>query len=157
MRLAGKIAIVTGASSGLGKAMAEMFIKEGAKVVFSDINPYPETLPETGRFFRADTSSSQEVAALVAYAVEQFGTLDIMVNNAGIGLTGELASLSDETWNKVISINLSGVFYGVRSAAAYMKAHNIKGSIINIASILGQVGLRTAGAYILLPRVVLIN
>ena len=93
----------------------------------------------------------------MAYAVEQFGTLDIMVNNAGIGLTGELASLSDETWNKVISINLSGVFYGVRSAAAYMKAHNIKGSIINIASILGQVGLRTAGAYILLPRVVLIN
>ncbi len=147
MRLEGKIAIVTGASAGLGKAMAEMFIKEGAKVVFSDINPYPEALPETGRFFKADTSNSKEVEALVAYAVEQFGKLDIMVNNAGIGLTGELASLSDETWNKVISINLSGVFYGVRAAAAYMKTHNIKGSIINIASILGQVGFRSAGAY----------
>lgn len=147
MRLDGKVAVVTGASSGLGRAMAERFIQEGAQVVFSDINPYPEILPESGRFLKADTSKSAEVEALVAYAVEQFGKLDIMVNNAGIGLTGELSSLSNEDWDKVIAINLTGAFYGVRAASAYMKEKGIKGSIINIASILGQVGFRTAGAY----------
>lgn len=147
MRLEGKIAVVTGASSGLGKAIAEMFIAEGARVVFSDINLYPNTLSENGRFFKADTSSSKEVEALINYTVEQFGSLDIMVNNAGVGLTGELSDLSDEVWNKVISVNLNGVFYGLRSASAYMKVNNVKGSIINIASILGQVGFRAAGAY----------
>ncbi len=147
MRLQGKIAIVTGASSGLGKAIAEMFIKEGAKVVFSDINPYLGELSENARFLKADTSKKEEVQALVDFAVKEFGSLDIMVNNAGIGLTGELASLTDEIWDKVIAINLSGVFYGLRAAAAYMKEKKIKGSIINMASILGQVGFRTAGAY----------
>lgn len=147
MRLQGKIAIVTGASSGLGKAIAEMFVKEGAKVVFSDINLYPENLSENGRFFKADTSKKEDVNALVNYAIKEFGGLDIIVNNAGIGLTGELASLSDESWDKVIAVNLSGVFYGLRAAAAYMKEHKVKGSIINMASILGQVGFRTAGAY----------
>jgi NAD(P)-dependent dehydrogenase (short-subunit alcohol dehydrogenase family) len=147
MRLEGKVAVVTGASSGLGKAIAEMFIKEGAKVVFSDINPYPDTMQENGRYFKVDTSNKEEVKALVSYAVEQFGKLDVIVNNAGIGLTGELVSLSDEIWDKVIAINLSGVFYGVRAAGAYMKEQKIKGSIINIASILGQVGFRSAGAY----------
>jgi len=147
MRLEGKIAVVTGASSGLGKAIAEMFIKEGAKVVFSDINPYSDTMPENGRYFKADTSKKEEVNALVNFAVEQFGGLNVIVNNAGIGLTGELVSLSNEIWDKVIAVNLSGVFYGIRSAGAYMKDKKINGSIINIASILGQVGFRTAGAY----------
>jgi len=147
MRLQEKIAVVTGASSGIGKAIAEMFIKEGAKVVFSDINSYPGVLPDNGRFFKADTSKKEDVAALVSYAVEQFGGLNIVVNNAGIGLTGELVTLSDEIWEKVIAINLSGVFYGIRAGAAYMKEQKIKGSIINMASILGQVGFRSAGAY----------
>ncbi len=147
MRLSEKIAIVTGASSGLGKAIAEMFIKEGAKVIFSDINPYPGNLPDNGRFFKADTSNKKEVEALVAYAVSQFGRLDIIVNNAGIGLTAEIAAMTDEIWDKVIAVNLSGVFYGIRAAASYMKENKIKGSIINIASILGQVGLKGAGAY----------
>jgi NAD(P)-dependent dehydrogenase (short-subunit alcohol dehydrogenase family) len=147
MRLSEKVAIVTGASSGLGQAIAEMFIKEGAKVIFSDINPYPGTLPENGRFLKTDTANKEEVEALVSYAVSQFGRLDIIVNNAGVGLTAEVATMSDEIWDKVIAVNLSGVFYGVRAAAAYMKANKIKGSIINMASILGQVGFKTAGAY----------
>jgi len=147
MRLQEKVAIVTGASSGIGQAIAEMFIKEGAKVIFSDINPYPGTLPENGRFLKADTSNKKEVEALISYAVSQFGRLDIIVNNAGIGLTAEVATMSDEIWDKVIAVNLSGVFYGIRAAASYMKANKVKGSIINIASILGQVGFKTAGAY----------
>ncbi|MCK9577950.1 SDR family oxidoreductase [bacterium] len=147
MRLNGKVAIVTGASSGLGKAIAEMFVKEGAKVIFSDINPYDGILDKNAIFKKADTSKDKDVRKLVDLAVSKFGRLDIMVNNAGIGLTGEISNMSDDVWNKVIAVNLNGVFYGVRSAAAYMKENKIKGSIINMASILGQVGFRGAGAY----------
>jgi NAD(P)-dependent dehydrogenase (short-subunit alcohol dehydrogenase family) len=87
MRLEGKVAIVTGASSGLGKAIAEMFLKEGARVLLSDINPYPEIglLGENAFFQTADVSKSLEVKALIDSAVASFGKLDIMVNNAGIG------------------------------------------------------------------------
>lgn len=148
MRLENKIAIVTGAASGLGKAIAEMYLKEGAKVVFSDINqPADWTERENAAFFKADVSDSSQVDALVAFAVEKFGSLDIMVNNAGIGTTSPIDEMTDEIWDKVISINLSGVFYGVRSAAKHMKTNQVKGSIINMASILGLVGFRTAGAY----------
>jgi len=147
MRLQNKIAIVTGASSGIGKAIAEMFVKEGAKVVFSDINPYPGKLPSNAIFQKADTSKDKDVKKLVDLAVKKFGGLDIMVNNAGVGLTAEIADMPDKIWNKVIAINLNGVFYGMRAAAAYMKKKKVRGSIINMASILGQVGFRTAGAY----------
>ncbi|MFA6252210.1 MAG: SDR family NAD(P)-dependent oxidoreductase [Candidatus Paceibacterota bacterium] len=147
MRLQNKVAIVTGASSGIGKAIAEMFVKEGARVVFSDINPYIGELKEGAIFKKADTSKDKEVRKLVDLAVSKFGRLDIMVNNAGIGLVGEVSSMDDDVWNKVIAVNLNGVFYGVRSASAYMKEKKIRGSIINMASILGQVGFRGAGAY----------
>jgi NAD(P)-dependent dehydrogenase (short-subunit alcohol dehydrogenase family) len=147
MRLQNKIAIVTGASSGIGKAIAEMFVKEGAKVVFSDINAYSGKLPVGAIFQKADTSKDKDVKKLVDLAVKKFGGLDIIVNNAGIGLTGEVVGMTDKVWDKVIAVNLSGVFYGVRAAATYMKGKKVKGSIINMASILGQVGFRTAGAY----------
>lgn len=147
MRLEGKVAIVTGASSGIGKAIADMYVKEGAKVIYSDINDYPAELPEGAIFMKADTSKKEEVQALVNRADSEFGRLDIIVNNAGVGLVEEVATMSDEVWEKVIAINLSGVFYGVRAASSYMKDKGIKGSIINMASILGAVGFRTAGAY----------
>lgn len=149
MRLKNKVAIVTGASSGLGRAIAEMYLKEGARVVFSDVNPYPKEgeLGENGIFVKADTSKKEDVKALVSAAVEKFGKLDILVNNAGVGLMGEMTTMPDEVWEKVIAINLSGVFYGIRAAGAYMQEQNIKGSIINMASILGQVGFKMAGAY----------
>lgn len=147
MRLQNKVAIVTGASSGIGKAIAEMFIKEGAKVVSSDINPYPGKLPNGMLFFKADTSKKQDVKKLIDFTVKKLGTLDIMVNNAGVGYTADIAEMPDKIWDKVIAVNLNGVFYGLRAAASYMKSKKIKGSIINMASILGQVGFRSAGAY----------
>lgn len=147
MRLQNKVAVVTGASSGIGKAIAEMFVREGAKVVFSDINNYPGKLPGNAVFVKADASKAKDIKKLIDAAVKKFGGLDIMVNNAGIGLVGEIADMPDKVWDKVLAINLNGVFYGLRAAAAYMKSKKIKGSIINMASILGQVGFRGAGAY----------
>jgi NAD(P)-dependent dehydrogenase (short-subunit alcohol dehydrogenase family) len=147
MRLQNKVAIVTGASSGIGKAIAGMFVKEGAKVVSSDINPYPGKLPNGMLFFKADTSKKQDVKKLIDFTVKKLGSLDIMVNNAGVGYTADIAEMPDKIWDKVIAVNLNGVFYGLRAAASYMKSKKIKGSIINMASILGQVGFRSAGAY----------
>ncbi len=149
MRLLNKIAIVTGASSGLGEAMAKMFLSQGAKVVFSDVNDLSDKidLGDKAFFFKADVSNRQEVEKLIKFTTEKFGSLDIMVNNAGIGLTGNILDISEDIWKKVIDINLNGVFYGTQLAAQYMKDRGIKGSIINTTSILGQVGFRSAGAY----------
>jgi NAD(P)-dependent dehydrogenase (short-subunit alcohol dehydrogenase family) len=149
MRLQNKVAIVTGASSGLGEAIAKMFLVQGAKVVFSDINEYSgiSELGDQALFFKADVSKKEEVENLFNFAVEKFGTVDIMVNNAGIGLTGGILDMDEKIWHKVLDINLNGVFYGTQISAKFMKEHNIKGSIINMASILGLVGFSGASAY----------
>ncbi|HPT08393.1 MAG TPA: SDR family NAD(P)-dependent oxidoreductase [bacterium] len=149
MRLQDKVAIVTGASSGLGEAIAKMFLDQGAKLVFSDINDLPSDIKLNDRavFFKADVSKKEEVQKLINFAVEKFGSLDIIVNNAGIGLTGDILSMDENIWHKVIDINLNGVFYGTQLASSYMKEHGIKGSIINTSSILGTVGFRGASAY----------
>ncbi len=149
MRLQNKTAVITGACSGIGKAIAEMFLKEGANVVFSDINPCAamENYGAKAIYIKTDVTESAAVDNLVKTAVEKFGSLDIMVNNAGISGMTELAAMANSEWDKVLAVNLNGVFYGVRAAGRYMKDNHIKGSIINMASILGQVGFPNAGAY----------
>lgn len=149
MRLQNKTAVVTGACSGIGKALAEMFLKEGANVVFSDINPCEdfEDYGAKALYVKTDVTKSADVDSLIKAAADKFGKLDIMVNNAGIGGLTELVNMPNEEWDKVLAVNLNGVFYGVRAAGKYMKENNIKGSIINMASILGAVGFRNAGAY----------
>jgi len=149
MKLENKVAIVTGASSGIGLAIAKIFLQEGATVVFSDVNEV-EGIADYGEkasFVKCDVANAMEVNSLVNSTVEKHGRLDIMVNNAGISAPGGAMGCTDEDWAKVIGVNLSGVFYGVKAAANAMKSLQIKGSIINISSILGLVGFQDAIAY----------
>jgi NAD(P)-dependent dehydrogenase (short-subunit alcohol dehydrogenase family) len=151
LKLQNKISIVTGASSGIGLAIAKLYLQEGATVVFSDIsdggNKIIENLGERASFVKCDVSKSQDVHKLVEGVIEKFGKLDIMVNNAGIGALGGVLDCTDGDWDKVIGVNLSGVFYGINAAANAMKTTQVKGSIINMSSILGLVGLQGAIAY----------
>ena len=142
-----KVAVVTGAASGIGKAIAEKYLAEGANVIFSDIAETMELNHEKAIYVKCDVANSLEVDALVLAAVAKFGKLDVMVNNAGIGGLGGVLDATDEAWTKTISINLSGVFYGARAAANAMKKQGIKGSIINMSSILGKVGFAGAICY----------
>ncbi|RIW14614.1 SDR family oxidoreductase [Algoriphagus lacus] len=154
--LENKVAIITGSGSGIGKAAALLFAKEGAKVVVSDIqeehgNSVVAEIKSQGGsaiFFKADTSSPSENEALVKAAVDHFGKLDIAVNNAGIG--GPMGMTGDyplEGWQKVIDVNLSGVFYGMHYQLPAMEK-NGGGAIVNIASILGMAGTRFSPAYV---------
>jgi len=152
MKLQNKISIVTGASSGIGLAIAKLFLQEGARVVMSDINEadgvkLAQSLGDKASFIKCDVSKPQEVNQLISTTLEKYGKLDIMVNNAGIGALGGALDCTDEDWAKVIGINLSGVFYGVKAGANAMKATGTKGSIINMTSILGLVGFNGAIAY----------
>jgi len=150
-----KTVIITGAASGIGKATAELFAKEGASVIISDIQvaegkAVTESIIAAGgkaSFFETDVSKPEEMEALVNFAVRTYGNLDVAVNNAGIG--GELnpiADLSIEGWQKVISINLNSLFYGMKYQIKAM-LRNSGGSIVNISSILGSVGFAGSAGY----------
>lgn len=156
MILADKVAIITGAGSGIGKAAALLYAREGAKVVVSDIHEdngqaVVEEIQHAGgeaMFYKADSSLPEDNKALVEATLEKFGKLDIAVNNAGIG--GPLGVTGDyplEGWQKVIGINLSGVFYGMHYQLKAMEK-NGEGVIVNIASILGMVGTQNSPAYV---------
>lgn len=150
-----KVALVTGAGSGIGKAIAVLYAKEGAKVVVNDIseengNAVAEQIKANGGeafFIKADTSHEKEVQNLVKQTVEKYGSLDIACNNAGIGgeqnLTGDY---SIESWNKVIDINLNGVFFGCKYQLEQMDK-NGGGVIVNMASIHGAVAAPMSSAY----------
>ncbi|MEX6686419.1 SDR family NAD(P)-dependent oxidoreductase [Danxiaibacter flavus] len=151
-----KIAIVTGAGSGIGRAISLLYASEGAKIVVSDISEAGgnETVKEIeskggkALFVKADTSKPGDSEQLVNEAVKHFGALHIAVNNAGIG--GPISSVGEypvDGWDKVISINLSGVFYGLRYQIPAIIAAG-GGSIVNMASILGKVGTKGSAAYV---------
>ncbi len=154
--LENKVAIITGAGSGIGKAAALLLAADGARVVVADISEkggqeVVEAIKKSGGeafFIKADSSLAKDNEALVAQTLEKYGSLDIAVNNAGIG--GPLGATGDyplDGWQKVIDINLSGVFYGLRYQIPAMLQKG-GGAIVNVASILGHAGTRQSPAYV---------
>lgn len=145
--LEGQIAVITGAAQGLGYAIAERFVAEGARVVLGDLNleatrAAAATLggDDVAVAVRCDVSSAAEVQALVDTAVERFGTLDIMVNNAGITRDATMRKMTEDDFDKVITVHLKGTWNGLRAASAIMR-ENQRGSIVNMSSISGKVGM----------------
>jgi NAD(P)-dependent dehydrogenase (short-subunit alcohol dehydrogenase family) len=143
--LAGKIAVITGGAAGIGRATAELFVAEGAKVVIADVaadrgEALAARLGEAARFKATDVSDREQMQALVDYAVAEFGGLNIMFNNAGIGGSHHKRFLEDELedFHRIIDINLWGVMVGTQLAGRHMAKHG-GGSIINTASIAGTV------------------
>jgi NAD(P)-dependent dehydrogenase (short-subunit alcohol dehydrogenase family) len=150
-RLQGKIAVVTGAGSGMGRAIAEAFAAEGAKVVCVDITGQQEdvarAIGEPALPFGADVSVADDVRRMIAAVEERFGRLDILVNNAGIsGGIGPFHEQDDETFDRVIAVNLRGVFLGMKHGIASMLRTG-GGAIVNTASAAGLVGTPGLSAY----------
>ncbi|NBC96593.1 MAG: SDR family oxidoreductase [Deinococcus-Thermus bacterium] len=155
MRLDGKIVVITGAGSGMGRAMALRFAKEGATIVGTDIAS--DRIEEVGREVAdaggvmtplvTDVSKREDAEKMVRTAIENHGALDVLVNNAGIMDQFQgVATIDDDTWQRVIAVNLHGPMYAMRVAVPFMKEHG-GGSIVNVASAAGVGGGAAGAAY----------
>ncbi len=151
MKLADKVAIVTGATQGIGLACAERLLREGARVMLVDIQPDGATaalqLGEAARFFAADVSQKADVDAMVAATLQAFGRIDILVNNAGVTHACDFLDLAEEDFDRVLRINLKSMFLCGQAAAREMvKQHS--GCIINMSSVNSQVAIPNQVPYV---------
>lgn len=144
--LSGRTAVITGGAQGLGYAIAERFVAEGARVVLGDLDLVATQAAaarlgdDVAAAVRCDVTSGEEVAMLVGAAVSTFGSLDIMVNNAGITRDATIRKMTEDQFDQVISVHLKGTWNGIRHAAAIMR-ENKTGAIVNMSSISGKVGM----------------
>jgi NAD(P)-dependent dehydrogenase (short-subunit alcohol dehydrogenase family) len=151
MRLSGKVAVITGGASGMGRASALRFLEEGASVVVADLNDangkeFVETASQAGfaprvRFVRTDVAEEADVARMIEVATSDFGKVDIVFNNAGIGgAFGPVTNIEVEDWDYTFAVLVRGVFLGIKHGARAMKRQGTGGSIINTASVAGLAG-----------------
>ncbi len=151
MKLKDKVAVITGGASGMGQATALRFLKEGARVVVADYNEQSgkETLAlakdagyaEKIRFIRTDVAKESDVQAMIACAVSEFGRLDIVFNNAGVGgAIGPVWDIEEKEWDYTFDVLVKGVFFGIKHAAQVMRKQGQGGVIINTASTAGLSG-----------------
>ena len=154
MRLKGKNALVTGAAAGIGKAVALRFAREGARVIVSDVQAeagelVAESIRKEGgvaHFIRADVSCESDVQNLVRTGADKLGGLQIAVHNAGIEIIKAVTELTEEDWDRIMAVNVKGVFFGCKYAAPVIEASG-GGTIVNMASAAGLVGQALLSAY----------
>jgi 2-keto-3-deoxy-L-fuconate dehydrogenase len=152
-RLDGTVAVVTGGGSGIGAATCRALAEQGARVVVADVNRdtgqgVAYELGDAGSFQATDVTDLASVRAAVQHAVTAFGRLDLLVNNAGIGLVGSVEETNPNDWNKLIAVNMTGVFHGSRAAVEQMlRQQPTGGLIVNIASVAGMIGIARRFAY----------
>jgi glucose 1-dehydrogenase len=154
MKLSGKVAAITGAARGIGKACAKRFLDDGVKVVISDVDAEGLAAtaaelarPDALRTVVGNVAKRADVDQLVATAAKEFGRLDIMVNNAGVARNRDLLEISEEEFDEIIGINLKGAFFGVQAAAKQMIAQGGGGVIINMSSVNALLAIPTLATY----------
>ncbi len=155
MRLKHKVAIITGAASGIGKATAKLFAEHGAKVVVADIDTVGgeqtvsdiQAVGNVAIFVKTDVTDKGATQNVVAQTVDTYGKLDILFNNAGIAMRLPVAELPEDDWHRCLDVNLNGVFLCAKAAIPVMQ-RNGGGSIINMSSIYGIVGADVRAAYV---------
>jgi 3alpha(or 20beta)-hydroxysteroid dehydrogenase len=149
-RLDGKVALISGGARGMGAAHVRHFAAEGARVVSGDVRPEgADVARDVGaacRFLRMDVTSEDDWAAAVATAVQTFGKLDVLVNNAGILVYGKIADMAPDEFRRVLDVNLTGTWLGIKAVIEPMTAAG-GGSIVNISSIEGFIGAAGLSAY----------
>lgn len=150
-RLKDKVCLITGGGSGIGRATCELFAREGAKVVVADkllsaARVVAALIGEAAIAIEVDVAQSDSVRSMIDATIRDLGRLDVLINNAGYGIPGSVVETSEDDWDKLMAVNVNGVFFGCKYAIPVMKQQG-GGVIVNTASIVANVGIRNRAAY----------